>query len=673
MEANVQSEVEKYKRRLAREKLARQQAENLLEQKSADLYEKNRELLSLSEGLEKLVAQRTAQMQKARDEALSALQVKSDFIANMSHELRTPMNGVLGVIGLLQEEAISESQQELLTIAQESGEHLLMVINNVLDFSKIEADKLDLHLAPLNMRDYIKGLCQPFELQAQQKGISFTYCIEEGVPDYLITDKLRLTQIITNLLSNAVKFTSEGGVILNMGLAPNAQSKHYRISVTDTGIGISRENQKKVFSAFEQADTSITREFGGTGLGMNITKRLVDMFGGNIHLHSTLGEGTSFYVDLSLANASLSPELTKVADDTTSNVAKSLGKANSLKPEGKQNLEGGSSILLVEDNKINQLVAKRLLENWGLHVSLAENGQEAVDCMKQNTYDLVLMDLQMPIKSGIEATIEARSKGIISENTPIIAMTAHSSLNHIDECFAAGMQGHVSKPIDKSILKSHLERFLKPLQDEPASNENDHGDASIEGVNIQDGLKRLNGDWPLLYSLIKSFIDDYANVGAQISESLHQNKVESVLALLHKIKGSGGNLGITELATSAGKAEAKLKNNQDLHASEIEALQAQIDVVKHGFSLVSSPLLESERASQRAESKEYILSKMDNIVLNLTKDVLAAEEDLKDLSRCKSDESTAGLLANAIEAMQRFDTQKVELFIQQAKVAIREV
>lgn len=684
MEEKVQNEAEKYKRRLAREKLARQQAENLLEQKSADLYEKNRELLSLSEGLEKLVAQRTAQMQKARDDALSALRVKSDFIANMSHELRTPMNGVLGVIGLLQEENLSESQRELINIAQESGEHLLMVINDVLDFSKIEAEKLDLHLAPLNIREYLKSLCQPFELQTAQKGISFTYGIEENVPACLITDKLRLTQIMTNLLSNAVKFTSKGGVALNIGLAPNGHSNHYRITVSDTGIGISSENQKKVFSAFEQADTSITREFGGTGLGMNITKRLVDMFGGSIHMQSTLGEGTSFYIDLCMANAPESShnELTSLAQTSKSNEAlkavsanhvnKAANEANNTESKPKQSIEGGSSILLVEDNKINQLVAKRLLQNWGLNVTLAENGQEALHCMQHNTYDLVLMDLQMPVMGGIEATIAARKSGIISDYTPIIAMTAHSSKHHIDECFTSGMQGHVSKPIDKDILKAHLERFLKPLKAEPVTVENEHSDVSIAGVNLNDGLKRLNGDWPLLYNLIKSFIEDYANVGTRVAESLQQNMPESAMALLHKIKGSGGNLGISELASSAGKAEAKLKAGKDLSASEIETLQAQMDTVKQGFLLVKPPLIEGESLEQRVESKEYMLSKMDKIVLNLSKDVLAAEEDLKDLCQCQSNANTAALLANACEAMQKFDTANVELFIQQAKMAIRE-
>jgi len=650
------NEIEKYKRRLAREKMARQQAEDLLEQKAADLFEKNRELLSLSDGLEKLVAQRTAQMQNARDDALSALRVKSDFIANMSHELRTPMNGVLGILSILLDEDPSESQRELLKIAQSSGEHLLMVINDVLDFSKIEADKIELVMAPVNMRSYISGLCQPFELQSKQKGIQFEYHIEDDVPNGLITDKLRLTQILTNFLSNAVKFTQKGSVSLHIGhLGPVSDNK-FRFTVSDTGIGISEQNIKSVFSAFEQADTSITREFGGTGLGMNISKRLIDLFDGEVHLESQYGQGTTFYVDITFDVADTLAE--------QSAVEAQLATTNAI--------EGNASVLLVEDNKINQLVAKRMLENWGLGVSIAENGQECLEMLAKTTYDLVLMDLQMPIKGGIEATTEARSLGLIADATPIIAMTAHSSQQHIDECFEAGMQGHVSKPIDKDALKALLETFLKPLsQQHEVTDPIDN--IHIDGVNVKEGLKRLNGDWTLLHTLIASFLSEHLTLGEQIQSFIANNNKDEAIALLHRVKGSGGNLGIHQLATYAGEGETKLKNGDTLSDSEIVALQSAFNIVKSSFDHIDSPSKVQGNTELRTESPQYLLEKMDEILLNLSKDVLASEEALDDLLQCLTSEATQKLLVEANDAMQQFDTLQVENCINSAKLTVQEI
>jgi signal transduction histidine kinase/ActR/RegA family two-component response regulator len=643
----LQAQITKFERRLKREKNSRQQAEDLLEQKAADLFEKNQELVNLSEGLEKLVAQRTAQMQKARDEALTALQVKSDFIANMSHELRTPMNGVLGILTLLQDEHLNEAQQELLSIAQASGEHLLMVINDILDFSKIEASKIDLVMAPINIRTYISNLCKPFVLQAKQKGIDFSFNVEDDVPQSLISDKLRLTQIITNLLSNAIKFTNEGSVELGFLSSHNG---NYSIVVSDTGIGISPENINAVFSAFEQADTSITREFGGTGLGMNITKRLVDMFGGKIDLQSTLGEGTRFVIDIKCDTAN-DDELAAVPSSTTNKFTDS------------------AKVLLVEDNKINQLVAQRLLETWGINVTIAQNGQEAIDMLKTETFDLILMDLQMPIKGGIEATIEIRSRGIVSADVPIIAMTAHSTQEHVDECFAAGMQSHVSKPIDKDNLKTILESFLRPLADN-AEHIKISASHHLPGVNIEDGLNRLNGDWTLLYTLIGNFLQDHLELKTYLTSCQNEGELEDAYAVLHRIKGSGGNLGFGTLSELAGIGEAKLKQNTLLTDKEIDDLQTLIDDVNFHYLKLASPDNVSEPIEAREESAEYLLQKMEEILNNLSKDMLSSEDALKDLMSCNLNEQAASHVQEANQAMSKFDIDGVAKAIKRAQALI---
>lgn len=643
------AEIEKYQRRLAREKQARQQAEDLLEQKSADLYEKNRELHNLSEGLEKLVAQRTAQMQKARDEALTALQIKSDFIANMSHELRTPMNGVLGILTLLQDETLNAAQQELLSIAQASGEHLLMVINDVLDFSKIEANKIELVMAPLNIRSYLSGLCKPFELQAKQKGISFKCEIDSDIPNSLITDKLRMTQIITNLLSNAIKFTQKGTVTLAFA---NNHDGTYQIAVSDTGIGISKDNISAVFSAFEQADTSITREFGGTGLGMSITKRLVDMFKGKIDLHSVLGEGTTFFVDIALASS-----------DGSHLAHKQVNASNILTEH--------AHILLVEDNKINQLVAQRLLQSWGIVVDIAENGQDAIDRLQNEKFDLILMDLQMPIKGGIEATTEIRAKGIVSADTPIIAMTAHSTQEQVAECFDAGMQGHVSKPVDKDNLKQVLEDFLRPLA-ESAEHLEIAAEHHLPGVNIEEGLKRLNGDWTLLYTLIGNFIEDNLQLKNYLNDCLNDGNFEDAHALLHRIKGSGGNLGFSHLSQLAGLAETKVKQGYKLSDKEVDDLQQLLDDANYHYSKLDSPNEKENTAETRLESNAYLLKKMDEVLNNLSKDVLSAEDALKDLLACKMNDNTNAHAVLASQAMSKFDISGVATAIKLAQETLAE-
>ncbi len=647
-------EVDKYKRRLAREKMARQQAEDLLEVKAADLFEKNRELISLSDGLEKLVAQRTAQMQKARDEALTALQVKSDFIANMSHELRTPMNGVLGILSLLLDEDLNTNQKELLGIAQASGEHLLMVINDVLDFSKIEANKIELVLAPVEMRSYIKSVCKTFEMQAQQKNISFEYYINDNVPNSLIIDKLRLTQIITNLLSNAVKFTQQGSVCLHFEQTSSGNNDQYKLTVTDTGIGISKENLNTVFSAFEQADTSITREFGGTGLGMNITKRLVDMFSGTISLESELGKGTTFCIEIAFEQGEES-----VPAEAFANKASNTGNSS------------GGNILLVEDNKINQLVAKRMLENWGLQVVVAENGQEAIDMLENNAFDLIFMDLQMPIKGGIEATIEIRKHGLVSETTPIIAMTAHSNQSHIDECIEAGMQAHMSKPIDKKLLQEIVETYLYKV--ESTEPEQEHTTTiAIDGVDVNDGLARLNGDWQLLHTLIDSFLKEHAGLGERIHNLLQQKDTLDAQSLLHRVKGSGSNLGLVALAKLAGAAETKLKNETTLNKHEIDDIDTAFEAVATGFAKVDVPAATEQADSSRVESHAYMLEKMGDILLNLNKDMLASEDALADLLACVLPVNTQTHINNAHSAMQQFNMPDVEKEILLAKSSLQE-
>jgi signal transduction histidine kinase/CheY-like chemotaxis protein/HPt (histidine-containing phosphotransfer) domain-containing protein len=651
------TDLEKIQRRLDRERSARKEAERLLQEKSAALYEKNTQLSALSESLEKLVAQRTAQMQKARDDALAALQVKSDFIANMSHELRTPMNGVLGVLTLLQEENLNEEQAELLAVAQSSGKHLLEVINDILDFSKIEANKISIELAPLEVRPYLDELIAPFILQAKQKNIALNCHINNDVEATLLSDKLRLTQIISNLLSNAIKFTHEGAVNL---IFSKKEAGQYRIEVRDTGIGISAENINLVFTAFEQADTSITREFGGTGLGMNITKRLVDMLNGDIHIQSELGRGTSFCIDIDM----------EVVNNTL---------INKVERDDKINLGRELSLLLVEDHTVNQMIATRLLENWGFSVLLAENGAQALEIAKQQVFDVILMDLQMPVMGGIQASRLLRERSLIAENVPIIAMTAHSTEEHIKECLAAGMQDHISKPLNKEILLSVLQRHLDSNTVMSEANDEQLSATSptllaisIAHINIADALKRVGNDWSLLHSLIKRFLDEFLDFYAVFSQAKADDMQTYGISMLHKIKGSGGNLGFQLLYELASEAESNMLVQSKWPSNDsIMQIENMLSDIRADFVKIDPELGQEPGTTKVIKvSDKEVLAHISQAQESLKQDVFATQATLDEMLSFELNNELYKLINQAHTALMVFDTETVAQALSKARLIL---
>ena len=651
------TDIQKYQRRIDRERAARKEAERLLEEKSAALYDKNMELFSLSESLEKLVAERTAQMQKARDDALAALRIKSDFIANMSHELRTPMNGVLGVLELLQSETLNPEQSELLGVAQSSGKHLLEVINDILDFSKIEANKISIELAPLEIRPYIKEVMTPFALQAKQKGLLVSYQVAEDVEQALVTDKLRLTQIISNLLSNAIKFTHSGEVSLAF---EKLSEEQYRLTVTDTRIGISAENINSVFTAFVQADSSITREFGGTGLGMNITKRLVDMLHGSIAIESELGIGTSFSLDIHMQVAQLE------ASDNSS-----------LSRFGES--EDAVKLLLVEDHQVNQMVAKRLLENWGFEVVLAENGAHAIEIAQQASFDGILMDLQMPVMGGVEAAKTLRKQGLISVSVPIIAMTAHSSDEHIKECLAAGMQAHVSKPLNKArllaVLQDHIKNELLSAESTSGKANSEHFSMPhihIRHLELADGLQRVGGDWNVMHGLLKRFLDEFRDFYAVFSQAKADNMNDYGISMLHKLKGSGGNLGFHSLNTLASRTEAMLIDQdawpEDTEIAQLDKILSEAHADFEQIGATQEQNVSQQKPQKKAVTDEELLLQISQTQESLKQDVFAAQAALDELLTFDLSAELLGAMNQAHTALQNFDTDTVTKILAKARL-----
>jgi signal transduction histidine kinase/ActR/RegA family two-component response regulator len=378
------------------------------------------------------------QLRTAKLAAERANAAKSEFLANMSHEIRTPMNGVIGMTDLALDNAQDPTQREYLRIAKSSAQSLLVILNDVLDFSKIEAGKLNIETVAFPVANTVEEALMALRERATQKGLSLECNLQPGLPLEVNGDPVRLRQILTNLCDNAIKFTSQGGVYVSVQSSQQDDGHVLHFSVRDTGIGIAPDKQKSVFEAFTQADTSTTRHFGGTGLGLTICVRLVDLMGGALWLDSVEGMGSTFHFTLPA----------KTAKPPASQPCQSTRQAS----PATRTLQ----VLLVEDHPINQKLATTLLTKWGHHVRLAQNGREAVDMFATQPWDIVLMDMQMPVMGGLEATRLIRASEPPGQHTPIVAMTANVMESDREATKLAGMDGHFAKPFTAASLKETL-------------------------------------------------------------------------------------------------------------------------------------------------------------------------------------------------------------------------
>ncbi|RSK31794.1 PAS domain-containing hybrid sensor histidine kinase/response regulator [Hymenobacter metallilatus] len=387
------------------------------------------------------------ELKQAREEAEAAAQARANFLANMSHEIRTPLNGVLGIAGQLAKTALNPRQQELVGIIRSSGKHLLEVINDVLDMAKITSGKLELAPEPFDLCEAMFQASQPLALQAIEKGLSVGgNRLRETCPHpEVIGDSFRINQIMLNLLSNAIKFTPAGGSI-HAGAYQVAETEDYltiEFRVSDTGVGIAPDKQERIFESFTQAYADTTRQFGGTGLGLTISRALVEQMGGQLRLQSELGKGSTFSFQLTLPRAG---QLLPAAAEHT--------------PVATQQLQG-KRVLLVEDNDINRLVARMLLEEWGVELDEAEDGPAGVAAATRQRYDVVLMDIQLPGMSGVEATAAIRSLPDPQlAQVPIVALTANAFEESAQQYLAAGMNACISKPFEEEVLFQTLTALL---------------------------------------------------------------------------------------------------------------------------------------------------------------------------------------------------------------------
>ncbi|MDO9628577.1 MAG: response regulator [Acholeplasmataceae bacterium] len=391
--------------------------------------------------LENIIREKTIELEKAISQAKSSNQVKTSFLSNMSHEIRTPMNAIIGFTHLLEEKITDSEQKEYLDRINDASKHLLGIVNDILDLSKIEAGKMVLEERAFSLDKLINEVRSLVSEIVKAKKLYID--IEKiDCPEVLIGDASRIRQILINLLSNAVKFTDTGGISLVIFMEEkHDQNVRMGFKVKDTGIGMTEEQQKRLFQEFEQADSSTTRLYGGTGLGLSISKKLSELMNGTLTVESRLNEGSEFILSIPL-----------IVDEQESTLKSiHLEDSNESKPKT------GSKILVAEDNFLSQKLAHRILTNMGMVVAVANNGKVAVDLVKSNIYDLIILDIQMPIMDGIEATKQIRA---FNQETPILALTANAFSEDRALCLEAGMNDYISKPIDPKSLSKVLSNWI---------------------------------------------------------------------------------------------------------------------------------------------------------------------------------------------------------------------
>jgi two-component system, sensor histidine kinase and response regulator len=650
------------------------------------------------------------ELREAKAKAEEATQMKSMFLANMSHEIRTPMNAIIGLSHLALKTPLNAKQRDYVSKVHNAGTSLLAVINDILDFSKIEAGKLDLETTDFRLDEVIGSVTTLTAQKAHEKGLEFLAHVAPGIPEHLLGDPLRLGQILTNFVNNAVKFTENGEIRLDIALLERTGEKvQLKFSVRDTGMGMTREQSAKLFQPFTQADMSTTRKHGGTGLGLTICRRLVELMGGRISLESEPGVGSTFYFTVWLGVGSatgtgkivpeklthlrvlvvddnpaareilqeplstvtnrvdvvasgkeaiatiqqhdatepydivfmdwrmpgmdglqasrhiksdetlkhaphivlvtafgreevreeaerlqldgflVKPVTKSMIVDTLVNVFADSDEQASAKSEGEEMARlRGARILLVEDNEINQQIAVELLEGAGAAVRVANNGRVAVETLANGSqpppFDVVLMDLQMPEMDGYQATAKLRADARFSA-LPIIAMTAHATIEERQRCLAAGMNDHISKPIDPGMLFETVGRYYRPLTPSLSPSGGDRVSAGqvkvpgddlpdIAGLDWKDGLARVAGNRKLYAKLLGQFADQQGPVVGQIGAALTQGDVTLAERLAHTLKGVAGNIGANAIQVAAGALEKLIRDRAS--ARDIETSKQQV-------------------------------------------------------------------------------------------------
>ena len=544
------------------------------------------ELARYRHDLEAQVLTRTAELASAMNAAEAANRAKSAFLANMSHEIRTPMNAIVGLTHLLRRDAIDAGQKLRLSKVSDAAHHLLGIINDILDFSKIEAGKMSLETTGFSLQRVIDGVTVLVEDRLRDKGLRLNCEIDPALAGVLSGDPTRLSQILLNYLSNAMKFTEHGEIKLRVRrVEENAGAVLIRLEVEDTGIGIPADRLARLFQSFEQADSSTTRKYGGTGLGLAISRRLAELMGGQAGAESTPDVGSSFWFTAWVRRSDL-PESS--LDRRAPTLARG-GLIDALR---------GRRVLLVEDNLINQEVALDLLQEVGIQADFAGDGQQALEKARAQAYELILMDVQMPVMDGLAATAAIRLLPGYA-TTPILAMTASVFVEEQNLCIQAGMNDLVPKPVDPELLFGALTKWLPERRGSAAGEriENiDTEDASlraaldrIEGLDVRAGLRSLSGKLKKYTCLLNKFALGHRDDLTVLRAHLAVSELEPAFRIAHSLKGASGTLGAKKLQDQAANLELALRLDNVGKFSTTEINQ-RIDVLEQTFNQLADSL-----------------------------------------------------------------------------------
>ncbi len=489
--------------------------------------------------LQKEISERTKTAEKlviAEAKANETSNMKSQFLANMSHEIRTPLNGIIGLTKLLSTTTLNAEQAPLIKPLQDSAHFLLSIINQILDLSKIESGKLQLEEIHFELRSLVQSTRSMLLDMAHAKKISLAVHVEPQVADFYFGDPLRLRQILLNLISNAIKFSTAGTVSIYIkNLADKDSQSTLQVEVQDQGIGMSEEVRSRLFQTFSQGDESTTRRFGGTGLGLSISRQLVELMGGKIQAESTIGVGSKFTLSIVMKQAKYSPEL------LTPDQLKSAGKLN-------------ASVLVAEDNAINQKVIAAMLDNMGCKTTIVENGQDAIDALKKESFDLILMDGQMPILDGYSAcrSIREGAAGEAYRNIPIIAVTANAIKGDNEKCLEAGMNDYVPKPISQNDLFTKMQKWIRA------------GNFPID-ISVLARLRLLeSAESPdLTREIIDIFLATAPCDMASLRQAQKDKDADAIGQVAHSLKSSCTNVGAVRMQEISSRLE-KIVSQDDL-------------------------------------------------------------------------------------------------------------
>ncbi|WP_054203791.1 MULTISPECIES: response regulator [Pseudoalteromonas] len=726
---------------------------------------------------------------EAKETADRSAKVKGEFLANMSHEIRTPMNAIIGMAHLAMGAQLNEKQANYVNKIDIAAKQLLRLINDILDYSKIEAGKIEIEQTAFGLDKLLETVSTVTSIKAQEKNLELVFDIPPSLPNSFIGDPLRLSQVLINLVGNAVKFTDSGSVTIKI-VAESIDDKNteLKFSVKDTGIGMDRQQQKRLFSSFSQADSSITRKYGGTGLGLTISQQLVKLMGGEIYLESTLGEGSEFYFNVNLPikdecelngtlpksfanyqvlivddnsqaldvlegilvnaglqitrrdNATAAIELLRHANDdfdllimdwqmpemdglnaiellknedllanTKVMLTTAYGRELELNEDQKRLLDAiilkpinpsylidslvacfgtytseqplkeqtyahdallNIKLLLAEDQPVNQEIAYEILTSFGAHVDIANNGEEAIKKIEKEKYDLVLMDMQMPVLDGISATKIIR-EGLSNTALPILAMTANAMQQDINRCTNAGMNGHIAKPIDVNMLveqillhvaKPPIQKMREPTYIEPdltSIAKTKVVEKYLDGVNLDEGIERAAGNELAYFSILSKFLSQQVEELINLKQAITIENYELASNLLHAIKGAAANLAVYVIADKMKNLEQSLKANL-IDAHDIDSLIEYVKKINPQCLAIIESISSSKQKINEVDNQGGLIQKLSQALKDF-------DTEASEIVQCLSVSDTLELqqIKKLQEMVSRFEYVKADMYLTQ--------